>query len=83
MVAAHRGYLRKPGEWNFQEVTVKGSTITVELNGTVILDADLAKVTEFMANRPHPGLKNEDGHFGFCGHGDAVEFRNISIKKLK
>jgi hypothetical protein len=24
MVAAHRGYLRPVGEWNFQEVTVKG-----------------------------------------------------------
>ena len=24
MVAAHRGYLRPVGEWNFEEVTVKG-----------------------------------------------------------
>src|SRR5690606_11744224 len=29
MVAAHRGYLRPVGEWNYQEVTVKGSTIVV------------------------------------------------------
>ena len=35
MVAAHRGYLRPVGEWNFEEVTVKGSTIKVELNGTL------------------------------------------------
>ena len=55
MVAAHRGYLRPVGEWNFEEVTVKGSTIKVELNGTVILDTDLSKVTEYMANSPHPG----------------------------
>src|SRR5439155_6675382 len=33
MVAAHRGYLRPTGEWNFEEVTVKGSRIKVELNG--------------------------------------------------
>ena len=46
MVAAHRGYLRPPGVWNYQEVTVKGSTIQVELNGTRILDADLSKVTK-------------------------------------
>ena len=39
MVAAQRGYQRPIGEWNFQEVTVQGSTIKVELNGTVILDA--------------------------------------------
>ena len=54
MVAAHRGYLRPVGEWNFQEVTVKGSKIKVELNGTVILDTDLAQVTEYMGNKPAP-----------------------------
>ena len=82
MVAAERGYLREAGEWNFQVVTVKGSTIRVELNGNVILDTDLANVTEFMANSPHPGKDLLKGHFGFAGHGDAVEFRNIAIKKI-
>lgn len=82
MVAAHRGYLRPAGEWNFQEVTVKGSTIKVELNGTVILNTDLSKVTEFMANKPHPGKDRTVGHFGFAGHNDPVAFRNVKIKKL-
>ncbi|MES2569343.1 MAG: DUF1080 domain-containing protein, partial [Verrucomicrobiota bacterium] len=44
MVAAQRGYQRPIGEWNFQEVTVKGSTIQVELNGNLILNTDLSKV---------------------------------------
>ena len=35
MAAAHRGYLRPAGEWNFQEVTVAGLDHPVELNGTV------------------------------------------------
>ncbi|MDD8052014.1 MAG: DUF1080 domain-containing protein, partial [Verrucomicrobiota bacterium] len=70
------------GEWNFQEVTVKGSTIKVELNGTVILDADLSTVKEFMANSPHPGISRTSGHFGFAGHSDPVEFRKIMIKRL-
>ena len=82
MVAARRGYLRDPGQWNFQEVTVKGSTIKVELNGSTILDGDLSKVTEYMANKPHPGKDNKSGHFGLAGHNDPVEFRNLSIKKL-
>lgn len=82
MVAAERGYLRPTGEWNFQEVTVKGSTIKVELNGTQILNADLSKVTEFMGGRPHEGKDRAAGHFGFAGHGDAVEFRNVQLKKL-
>jgi hypothetical protein len=84
MVAAHRGYTRPAGEWNFQEVTVKGSTIKVELNGTVILNTDLSTVdmATVMGNKPHPGKERTNGFFGFAGHSDPVSFRNISIKKL-
>ncbi|MFG0295199.1 MAG: DUF1080 domain-containing protein [Maioricimonas sp. JB045] len=82
IIAAHRGYLRPTGEWNFQEVTVKGSTIRVELNGNVILDGDLSKVTEYMANSPHPGKDLTEGFFGFAGHNDPVEFRNVEIRAI-
>ena len=82
MAAAHRGYLRPTGQWNYQQVTVKGSTIKVELNGTTILDTDLSKITEYLANSPHPGKDRTKGYFGFAGHGDSVEFRNVEIKKL-
>ena len=82
MVAAKRGFQKPNGEWNVQEVTVKGSTIKVVLNGTVILDCDLKDVKEFMANSPHPGKDRTKGHFGFAGHGDAVGFRNVRIKDL-
>jgi hypothetical protein len=82
MVAARRGFQRPPGEWNYQEVTVVGSKIKVELNGTVILDCDLADVKEFMGGSPHPGKDRTEGHFGFAGHSDPVMFRNIAVKKL-
>ncbi|HWB01323.1 MAG TPA: DUF1080 domain-containing protein [Pirellulales bacterium] len=82
MVPAHRGYLRPTGDWNFQEVTVRGSTIKVELNGSVILDTDLSKVTEFMNDKPHPGKDRTSGKFGFAGHNEPVAFRNIRIKRL-
>ncbi len=82
IVAAKRGYQRPVGDWNFQEVTVKGSTIKVELNGTVIVDADVSKITDYMANSPHPGKDRTKGYFGFAGHGDAVEFRNVSIRTI-
>ena len=83
IVAAQRGYLRPVGEWNFEEVTIKGSTIKVELNGTVIVDTDVSKVTKYMANSPHPGKDRKSGHFGFAGHSDPVAFRNIQIKSLE
>jgi hypothetical protein len=82
MVPAKRGYLRPTGQWNFQEVTVRGSKIKVELNGFVILDCDLADVTEFMADSPHPGKDRTEGYFGFAGHGDPVEFRDVEIRTL-
>lgn len=82
IAAARRGFLRPVGEWNYQEVTVRGSTIRVELNGTVIVDADISQITEFQEGRPHPGLHLKEGHFGFAGHSDPVMFRNIAIKRL-
>ena len=85
MVAAERGYLRPQGEWNFMEVTARGPTLRVELNGTRILQTDLSKLTEedFKDKSPHPGRKLLVGHFGFCGHSDPVAFRNIEIKRLE
>jgi hypothetical protein len=82
MVAAHRGYLRPVGQWNFLEVTVLGSKLQAELNGTRILDCDLATVTDFKDNTPHPGKNRSRGHFGFAGHSDPVAFRHIAIKTL-
>ncbi len=83
MAAAHRGYQRPAGDWNFQEVRVEGSTIRVELNGTVILNTDLSKVTEYMGAKPHPGKDRTEGSFGFAGHGDPVGFRAPRVLKLK
>ena len=82
MIPAARGYLFPAGEWNYQEVTVQGSRIKVELNGSVILDGDVSKVTDFMGGRPHPGMNLKKGHFGFAGHSDPVEFRNVTLKEL-
>ena len=84
MVPAARGYQRPVGEWNFQEVTVDGSRIRVELNGTLILNADLANVEKPMYDLgKFKGRLRKSGYFGFAGHGDAVSFRNISIRNIK
>jgi Domain of Unknown Function (DUF1080) len=82
MIPAKRGFLRPAETWNFQEVTVDGSRIQVELNGSTILNGDLSQVTEYMANTPHPGKERTAGFFGFAGHGDAVAFRNVRIRQL-
>ncbi|MGV3502851.1 MAG: DUF1080 domain-containing protein [Adhaeribacter sp.] len=84
IMAAKRGYLKPLGEWNYQEVIVKGSKVKVILNGTTILDGDLAEATKngTKDGKEHPGLKRDKGHIGFLGHGSTVWFRNIRVKDL-
>jgi len=85
VVPAKRGYQKPVGEWNYQEVIVKGTKITVILNGVTIVDADIQEAIDrgTMDGRDHPGLKRAAGHIGFLGHGSHVECRNIRIKELK
>ncbi|NLE34389.1 MAG: DUF1080 domain-containing protein [Bacteroidales bacterium] len=84
VIAARRGFLRPLGEWNYQEVTVKGTKVKVVLNGTVIVNGDIADAAldGTIDGKEHPGLQNKKGHIGFLGHGSVVKFRNIRIKEL-
>ncbi|MBO9151514.1 family 16 glycoside hydrolase [Chitinophaga sp. GCM10012297] len=84
VIPAKRGFLKPVGEWNYEQVTVKGTHITVELNGTVILDGDIAEARDngTLDHKDHPGLKNTTGHIGYLGHGSVVRFRNIRVKDL-
>lgn len=84
IIPAKRGYLKPVGEWNEEEIYIKGNKVRVTLNGTVILDGDIAEASKngTMDQREHPGLKKSKGHIGFLGHGDILFFRNIRIKDL-
>jgi 3-keto-disaccharide hydrolase len=84
-VPPHRGYLRPTGQWNFQECTIVGTTVKVELNGFVILETDVSKVDPKTFMYPldkFPGRDVMKGHFGFNGHKDPVRFRAVRIKTL-
>lgn len=82
VIAAKADALKPAGEWNVEEIRVKGNKIKVTLNGKVITDADLSTVTDEAVHKKHPGLKRAQGHIGFLGHGSLVEFRNIRVKEL-
>ncbi len=81
-VGAKHGYLRPVGQWNFQEIEVRGQTIKVTLNGTKILDVDIDKFDRTQIEHPPKGLDNRVGHIGFAGHSDPVAFRSFKVKKL-
>lgn len=83
LAPAHRGFLRPVGEWNYEEATVNGNQIVVNLNGFEVLNVDVATAREKpIDGKEHPGASRPAGHVGFCGHQDPVAFRNIRIKRL-
>lgn len=85
VVPALRGHQRPVGEWNEEEIRAEGSRITVTLNGSVIVDADIEEAApggRTVDGREHPGLFNESGLIGFLGHGHRIEFRNLRIKEI-
>lgn len=84
VIPAKRGYLNPMGDWNYEEIYVKGTHVKVTLNGTVILDGDIAEANSHgtLDGLPHPGLKRTLGHIGFLGHSTVVSFRKIRIKEL-
>jgi HEAT repeat protein len=84
VIPAKRGFLKPMGEWNYEEISAKGTQIRVILNGTVIVDGDIAGPRDkgTLDHNEHPGLKNITGHIGFLGHGSELKFRNLRIKDL-
>ena len=91
VVAAKRGFQKPVGQWNSEEITANGRQITIKLNGTTIVDANLDDVKDEAVLKQHRdltkpegsrGIANTTGHIGFLGHGAHVEFRNIRIKVL-
>lgn len=80
LMPAKQGVLKPVGEWNQERVTVMGPTLKVELNGEIILRANLDDLSA--RNPKHEGVKRRAGHIGWLGHGDRVAFRKIDIAEL-
>lgn len=78
--AAKRGFLKPVGQWNRQKVTVDGPRVLVELNGSIILKANLDELAT--KNPKHKGVKRRGGYICFCGHGAPVQFKNITLLEL-
>lgn len=84
VIPAKRGFLKPTGEWNQEEIYMKGNKIKVTLNGEVIVDGDIKAASKngTMDHNEHPGLLRTSGHIGFLGHGDVVRFKNIRVKRI-
>jgi len=82
-VGAKTGYLRQVGEWNYEEIEVRGQVIKVTLNGTKILDVDIDTIDRSALEKVPKGLDRKQGFIGFAGHNDPVEFRDFRVKRLE
>jgi len=88
VVAPSKQVTKPAGEWQKIHIIAKGRQITVELNGTKIVDANLddykdrAKADPDKKLAAHPGLVRTSGHLGLQSHDGRVEFRNLFVKPL-
>jgi hypothetical protein len=86
---APRTQAYQAGEWNKYQITCRGPSVKVDLNGKTVLDVNLdqqAKPTKRHNGTDAPALKDRPrkGHIGFqelsrTGH---VEIRNAQIKVI-
>jgi len=61
--------VKPAGEWNTMEITARGKTLTLWVNGAVTCAFD--------------GCEAPRGHLGLEGEGYRIEFRNLKVKELR
>jgi hypothetical protein len=74
-VAAENSGYKGKGEWNRFEITCRGGTIEVSMNGKQVATGDCDKI-ETLKARPRRG------YIGLQNHGTPVEYRNIELRVL-
>lgn len=89
VVAPSKDATKPAGEWSTMRIVAQGRKVLVELNGMVIVDANLddhkdrVKEDTEKKLRAHPGLERMTGRLGFQSHDGRVEFKNVRVKELK
>lgn len=81
---------RAIGEWNQLKLTCKSSMIRIEINGTVVNEANIDhwdtpnKNPDGSANKFKTALNKmpRTGRIGFQNHGQVVWFKNVKIRSL-
>lgn len=80
-VAAAEKHVTKPaGQWNKMRIVCQGPQVTVTLNGTEVVNANVDDYPDKVER--HPGLKRTKGYIGLQNHSSVVQYRNIRLKEL-
>jgi hypothetical protein len=62
---------KPPGQWNRFIITMKGDRLSVDLNGSIVID-----------NAQLPGVPKR-GPIALQHHGDPIQFASIFIKEIE
>lgn len=88
VVPAKRGAIRPAGQWNHVRILAKGRNIQVEINGQLVVHADLERYKDRVHDGPankkrgHPGLARARGHIGLQSYNYRVDFKDIRVRTL-
>jgi hypothetical protein len=82
-VAPSKNMSKPASEWNQVEISCLGVELKVTFNDELVIDCKLDDPD--IDPGPHPKLMDraKTGYIGLQNHGKPVEYRNISLKKLK
>jgi hypothetical protein len=76
VVAARKFAHRPAGQWNDLGILCDGDRIQVTINGDVVNDT---RMSDYDALKDRP----RKGYIGLSAHTDAVEFRNIRLRRIQ
>jgi hypothetical protein len=81
LAAAIRPATRPAGQWNDMRITASGSHISVDLNGSRTLEADLADART-LTGPVHPVQREPRGSIGLQCFAGSVQFRNLQVRPI-
>jgi type 1 glutamine amidotransferase len=89
-LAPSKNMMKAPGEWNHIDLTCKGASVKLVMNGAQIIDMDLDKWTEVgknpdgSKNKFKKAIKDFDrtGFIGVQEHGNDCWYKNVKLKPL-
>ena len=72
---------RPAGEWNSYDISLRGSRVTVAVNGWKVIDTDFAQMTEPIGKFKTPYAElPRSGRIALQDHGGELWYRNIRIR---
>lgn len=70
------------GSWNTHEIRMEGTQVKVIVNGRLVQDADVTRLSPLVTRAPRLDVSQRRGHLILLGNTGTVEFRNMQIKEL-